>query len=188
MVKLLFQLVACFGLATVSLTAAGQEPVRYPIQIADFAQWEKFPAECAGYRRSTIRSYAPALANYSVTYQSSGSMLVNAVTLYFYPPAKDTSAQLRSEVAQVLNSHEGAFVVDRRVINLDAKGKKYDATLVSFEFPDLMTGSRQPLNSQLWIVFLETGTFKVRSTSPADQRGEAEAAVQGLLQCVAWST
>lgn len=104
--KKLIPLLVCFSLAIVSLTAASQETTRYPIEIADFQQWEKFPAQCADYRRSTVRAYAPALADYSVAYQSFGNKLKNAVTLFFYPRMKDSSVQLRAEVSEVLNAHQ----------------------------------------------------------------------------------
>ncbi|KRB82091.1 hypothetical protein ASE26_14440 [Duganella sp. Root198D2] len=175
-------------MATVSLTAAGQESTQYPIEIADFQKWQKFPAECAGYRRSTVRAYAPEFSNYSVTYHSFGSTLKNAVTLFFYPRPSDSSAQLQKEVSAVLNAYEDAYLVSRRQIKLEAKGKTYDAAVITFEFSDTVDGSRQPLSSQLLLVFLEKGTFKVRSTSLAEQADAAEAAVLELLQCVAWST
>lgn len=186
--KHLCPLLVGFTLATASLTAAGQEITRYPVEMTDFEQWEKFPAECSEYRRTKVRAYAPALADYSVTYQSYGGLLQNAVTLYFYPRMKDSSAQLRAEISQVLNAYQDAHIVNRREINLEAKGKTYDATLITFEFADPVVENRQSVSSQLLIVFLDTGTFKVRSTSPAKQGVEAEAAVQKLLHCVAWST
>jgi hypothetical protein len=188
MLKRLLPLVVCFGLATVSLGAAGQELTRYPAEIPDFAQWEKFPAECAGYRRATVRAYAPALTDYSVAYQSYGGTLQNAVTLFFYPRMKDPSVQLRAEESEVLNAHQDAYIANRRAITLESKGKKYDASLITFEFADNVAGFRQNLSSQLLIVFLEKGTFKVRSTSPAEQGVAAEAALRELLQCVAWSS
>lgn len=186
--KKLIPLLVCFSLAIVSLTAASQETTRYPIEIADFQQWEKFPAQCADYRRSTVRAYAPALADYSVAYQSFGNKLKNAVTLFFYPRMKDSSVQLRAEVSEVLNAHQDAQIVNRRAIKLEAKGKAYSATLITFEYTDIIGEKRQSLSSQLLIVFLDTGTFKVRSTSPAEHGTDAEAGVLELLQCVAWST
>ncbi|MGW8394772.1 hypothetical protein [Pseudoduganella sp. HUAS MS19] len=188
MFQRVLSLVICVGFATASLTASGQDHTSYPVEIADFAHWEKFPAECAGYRRSTVRSYAPALANYSVTYQSFGSTLQNAVTLFFYPRTKDSSAQLQAEESQILNAYKDAHIVNRRSINLESNGKKHDATLITFEFTGSMAEGRSKLSSQLLIAFLETRTFKVRSTTLAETGTEAEAAVQELLQCVAWAT
>jgi hypothetical protein len=147
-------------------------------------EWEKFPADCAGYRRSTVRTYAPALTDYSVTCQSDGSMLRNTATLYFYPRMKDAAVQLRSEVSEVLNAHQDGHIVNRREIDVEAKGKKYSATLITFEFTDRIAEYRQSFSSQLLMVFLDTGTFKVRSTSLVEQAVEAEAAVRQLLS---WS-
>jgi len=186
--KHLCRSLVCFGLATVSMIAVSQEVTKYPVNLTEFEQWEKFPAECPGYRRSTVMAYAPALADYSVTYQSYGSALTNAVTLYFYPRLKDSAAQIQAEVSQVLKTHQDAYVMNRRAINLEAKGKTYDATLIAFDFADPIVENKQSVSSQLLIVFLDTGTFKVRSTSPVEQAGEAEAAVRQLLQCVSWST
>jgi len=186
--KCLYPLLVGFSLATASLTAASEEMTTYPVTLTDFAQWEKFPAECPGYRRATVRAYAPALADYSVAYQSYGSALRNVATLYFYPRMKDSSAQIQEEVSQVLKSHQGAHVVSRREIKLEAKGKAYDATLVTFEFSDPIVENKPSVSSQLLIAFLENGTFKVRSTAPAVQGAEAEAAVLELLKCVTWSS
>lgn len=186
--KQFVRLLVCFSLVTASLAVAAQESTKYPAEIADFQKWEKFPAECAGYRRSTVRAYAPALADYSVTYQSFGSMLRNTVTLFFYPRKEDTSAQLRAEVSEVRNAHKDAQIVNRRAIKLEANGKAYDATLITFEFTDRIAENPQKLSSQLLIVFFDSRTFKVRSTSSAEQGGEAEVAVRKLLQCVAWLT
>lgn len=184
----LVSIAACLVLAGHFLVATGQPLPRYPAPVPDFAQWERFPAECASYRRGPVTAYAPALANYSVGYDRYDAALQNAVTLYFYPRMKDPAAQLRAEEALVLKAHPDGRVVDRRSFTLEREGTSYDATLVTFEFSDIFAARRQSLSSQLWIMFLNSGTFKVRSTAPLDQAALSEGSVRQLLQCVAWPT
>jgi hypothetical protein len=182
----LFSFVVCVALTGNPLVATGQSLPRYPAPVPDFAQWERFPAECASYRRSAVTAYAPALADYSVAYDRYDATLQNAVTLFFYPRMKDPAAQLRAEEAEVTNAHRDGHVVGRRSLVLERDGTSYEATLVTFEYGGLFAGKQQSLNSQLWVVFLRSGTFKVRSTAPIDQAVLSEASVQQLLQCVAW--
>jgi hypothetical protein len=163
--------------------------IRRPRANADLSEiWElRFPAECGSYRRGVVTAYAPALADYSVAYDVYDSALQSAVTLYFYPRMKDPAAQLRAEEAEVSIAHRGAHVVGRRSLVLERDGTSYKTTLVTFEYGGLFAGKQQSLNSQLWVVFLGSGTFKVRSTAPIDQAVLSEASVQKLLQCVRWS-
>jgi hypothetical protein len=178
---------ACASLACSPVVATSQSLPRYPAPVPDFAQWEKFPAECAGYRRGVVTAYAPALTDYSVAYDRYDPTLQNAVTLYFYPRMKDPAAQLRAEEAEVTNAHRNGHVVSRRSLVLEREGASYEATLVTFEYGGLIAGKQQSLNSQLWVVFLSSGTFTVRSTAPIDQAALSEASVQQLLQCVRWT-
>lgn len=182
----LFSLTACLFLIGHSLVATGQSFSRYPSPVPDFAQWEKFPAECAGYRRGVVTAYAPALADYSVAYDRHDATLQSAATLFFYPRMKDPAAQLRAEEAEVLQAHPTGRVVDRRSFVLERESTSYDAKLVTFEFSGLFAAKQQLLSSQLLVVFLNTGTFKVRSTAPVDQAALSEVSLRQLLQCVAW--
>jgi hypothetical protein len=184
--KFLFSYLVSVALASNALVATGQSFPKYPAPLPEFAQWERFPAECASYRRGVVTAYAPAMADFSVAYDRYDATLQNAVTLFFYPRMKDPAAQLRAEEAEVANAHRDAHVVSRRSLVLEREGTSYDATLVTFEYGGSLAGKQQSLNSQLWVVFLASGTFKVRSTAPIDQAVLSEASVQQLLQCVRW--
>lgn len=184
----LFSLVACLFLAGQSLVATGQSVSGYPAPVPDFAQWEKFPADCAGYHRGAVTAYAPALADYSVAYDRYDAVLQNAVTLFFYPRFQDMTAQLRAEEAEVLKAHPNGRIVDRRSFVLEREGRSYDATSVTFEFGGFFAAKQQSLNSELLVVFLRAGTFKVRSTAPVGQAAMSGASVRQLLQCVAWAS
>jgi hypothetical protein len=181
-----FSFVVYVALACNPLVVTGQSFPRYPAPVSDFAQWDRFPAECASYRRGVVTAYAPALSDYSVAYDRYDATLQNAVTLFWYPRMKDSAAQLRAEEAEVSNAHRDGHVVSRRSTVLERGGTSYEGTLITFEFGGLFAGKQQLLNSQLWVVFLRSGTFKVRSTAPSDQAVLSEASVQQLLQCVAW--
>ncbi len=133
-----------------SLDAASQSLSGYPALVPDFAQWDKFPAECAGYKRGRIIAYAPAMADFSIAYDRRDADLQNAVTLYFYPRMKDSQAQLRAEEDEVMRVHRGGRVVDRRSISIDHQGTGTDATLITFEFTDVFAGRLQAVASQLW--------------------------------------
>jgi len=184
--RCLLSILVCVSFAGDPIAASGQSFHKYPATVPDFAQWDRFPAECASYRRGGVTAYAPALADYSVAYDRYDAALQNAVTLYFYPRMKDPAAQLRAEEAEVTNAHRDGHVVGRRSLVLEREGASYEATLVTFEYGGLFAGKQQPLNSQLWVVFLKSGTFKVRSTAPIDEAALSETSVQQLLQCVKW--
>jgi hypothetical protein len=183
----LFSLLVAVAFASGPPFAMGQSSPRYPAPISDFAQWERFPAECAGYHRGVVTAFAPALTNYSIAYARHDDTLQNEVTLYLYPRLNDRDAQLRAEEAEVMSVHPKARVVGRRSLVLERDGMSYEAALIGFEYDDLFAGTRQTLNSQLWVVFRWSGTFKVRSTAPIDQAALSEASVRQLLQCVAWA-
>jgi hypothetical protein len=178
-------LVTSLALAS-PLVAAGQAPPKYPAPIPDFAQWERFPAECAGYHRGRVTAFAPGLTNYAIGYDRRDAALQGTVTLYFYPRLNDRDEQLRAEEAEVMSVHPGGHVVGRRSVALERDGRSYEATVIGFEFDGMFAGKQQPLTSQMWLVFQWSGTFKLRTTAPVDQAAASEASVLQLLQCVAW--
>ena len=112
--------------------------------------------------------------------------LQDAVTLYFYPRMNDAAAQVAQEEAQVLQSHPGARVLDRRDLPLQRNGATYTARLATFEFEEVFAGRLQRVSSQLLVAFRALGTFKARSTAPFAQAVQAQASFLRLLEGVAW--
>ena len=159
----------------------------YPSEVTNFAEFERFPAKASGYRRGKVTAYAPALADYSVAYDAFGSVLQNAVTLYFYPRMIDTAAQLSAEKAEVAKAHPGARVISERTLTLQQASRAYEATVVTFAYASNFEGRWQDVSSQLVVVFLPQGTFKVRSTAPIAQGALAENALRQLLAEVSWA-
>lgn len=167
------------------------DPVRrdasYPSAITDFGEFERFPAKVSGYRRGKVIAYARAFADYSVAYNSYSPVFQNAVTLYFYPRTDDPTTQLAAEKAGVLRAHPGARVTSERPIRIQEANGDYDSTVVTFEYAANFAGRLQDVSSQLIVVSLPHGTFKVRSTAPVEQGALAEAALRQLLGQVAWA-
>ncbi|MGN6528077.1 MAG: hypothetical protein ACTHL8_16945 [Burkholderiaceae bacterium] len=166
--------------------AAPGVPGIYPAPVADFGRWDRFPAEVAGYRRGAVVRYAPGLVDYSIAYDRMDAQVQDAVTLYFYPRMNDAAAQVAQEEAQVLQSHPGARVLDRRDLPLQRNGATYTARLVTFEFEEVFAGRLQRVSSQLLVAFRALGTFKARSTAPFAQAVQAQASFLRLLDGVAW--
>jgi hypothetical protein len=161
-------------------------PGVYPAPVEDFGRWDRFPAEAAGYRRGAVVRYAPGLVDYSIAYDRDDAEVQDAVTLYFYPRMNDAAAQVAREEAQVLQSHPGARVLDRRDVPLQRNGATYTARLVTFEYEQVFAGRLQRVSSQLLVAFRALGTFKARSTAPSAQAAQAQAAFLRLLDEVAW--
>ncbi len=167
------------------LGASAQSAPGYPVQVRDFAHWDSFPAQCAGYRRGDVVAYAPALADYSIGYNLGSQH--TAVTLFFYPRHGEIPAQVRDEEAEVLGAHPDSRVVSHRVVALERDGKPFKAAVITFEFNSVPPSSGEPLSSELWLVFLPSKTFKVRSTGPVRRAAQSDAEVRQILECVAWS-
>ncbi|HEX7688538.1 MAG TPA: hypothetical protein VF453_12570 [Burkholderiaceae bacterium] len=161
-------------------------PGIYPAPVEDFGRWDRFPVEVAGYRRGAVVRYAPGLVDYSIAYERMDAELQDAVTLYFYPRMNDAAAQVAQEEAQVLQSHPGARVLDRRDLPLQRNGATYTARLATFEFEEVFAGRLQRVSSQLLVAFRALGTFKARSTAPFAQAVQAQASFLRLLEGVAW--
>lgn len=181
-------LCGCFGTdpTLADTTAAMHLAGVYPATVADFGRYDKFPAEVAGYRRGPALRYAPGLAHYSISYGRDDATLVDDVSLFFYPRMNDIDAQLRTEEAEVLQTHRAVRLVSRKTIRLERDGAGYEARVTNFEYDDLFHGRVQPLASQLLVVFRAQGVFKLRSTAPLAQATQAEGAMLQLLQGVAW--
>ena len=157
----------------------------YPSRIADFGQYERFPAAVAGYRRGVVTAYAPALLDYSVAYDRYDEQLQNAITLYFYPRLPGN--QLEAEQSEVTRVHRGAMVRSNKEVTLQGRGGVYNASLISFEYEDTFAGRQQHVSSQLLLVLLPTRSFKVRSTAPVGQAEVAEGAMLKVVEGVAWT-
>ena len=183
------RLAALVLLLPLALALVVHADVRAAIPVADFGRFDSFPASVAGYARGDVMAYAPHLADFSIAYDSRSFSLQNAVTLFFYPHRHDDpAAQLADEEQQVLRAHEGARVVGRRDVTLSHGAASREATLVSFEFDGDFAGSRQPLASQLLLVFRGRNVFMVRSTAPQSQGALAERAMLELVQRVDWES
>jgi hypothetical protein len=179
-----FVLALAAGLAPAVALAGG-----YPARVADFGEFDHFPATVGPYVRGHVTAYAPALADFSIGYDARSFSLANAVTLYFYPRRHaSVDEQLQDEEQQVLRAHEGARVTARRSVTLARDGASREARLVSFAFDGDFAGQAQPLASQLLLVMREHGVFMVRSTAPAAQGALAEHAMLDLVQRVDWDS
>jgi len=159
----------------------------YPSEITNFAESERFPTQASGYRRGKVIAYAPALADYSIAYDAFGSILQNAVTLYFYPRISDTGVQLSAEKLEIAKAHPGTRVVSERTVTLQQANRNYEATVVTFVYASNFAGRWQDVSSQLVLVFLPQSTFKVRSTAPVKQGALAENSLRQLLAEVSWA-
>ncbi len=160
----------------------------YPATITDFGEFERFPAEVAGYHRGNATAYAPNLVNYSIAYDQYNGELHNTVTLYFYPKADNTAQHQQEAESAVFQANAESKLVSRRSMTVPYNGQSFAATLTTFEYERQFAGKKQRVSSQLLMVFLPTKTFKVRSTAPLDQAARAEAAMLHLLEGLAWAS
>lgn len=158
----------------------------YPAPIAHFGREDKFPLAVAGFRRGPAIAYAPGMVDYAIAYASTDPAVQSEVTLYFYPRMGDGAAQLRDEVQEVLQSHPGARLVDRRIRSLVREGAPYEAQVVDFQYDAVFHGRLQPVASRLVLVLRAQAAFKARSTAPLAEADAAAAALDRLLANVAW--
>lgn len=159
----------------------------YPAEVKDFSEISKFPAEVSGYLRGEVIAYAPGLSSFSIAYDRYDEQLQNAVTLYFGPQLKDTSAQILNEKTAIINAHPDSRIVAEKVLKLSKNGRTYKATLVTFEYTETFAGRSQKLMSFLLITFTSQWRVKVRSTTPISQGAIAESNLIPFLEGVSWA-
>jgi hypothetical protein len=160
----------------------------YPARVADFGQFDHFPATVGPYKRGDVVAFAPRMSDFSIAYDSRAPDLDSAVTLYFYPRRFEVARQMHAEEDGVLQVHPGARVVARRAISIKHGDATSEAVLETFEYEGKFSGESQPLTSQLLMVFRDRSLFKVRSTAPALQGAQAELAMLALVQAIDWDS
>ena len=173
-------------LTALALLMVGGNAASAPRVLPEFQEFDRFPAQAAGYTRGEIVEYAPAMSMYSVAYNRFDNEVQSAVTLYIKPRTPDIPRQIKDEEAAITTAHVGARVTSRESIVITQGDVSFEATLIRFEFDDVFANKRQRVSSLLLLSFQPDATFKVRATAPGGQAEVAGRAMLSLLERIRW--
>lgn len=177
-----------FSVSLAATPVVFAQAVGFPREVADFGQFERYPAETAGFQRGRVVEYMPPMRDFSVSYNLYDERLQVAATLYSYVADRDGPSLLAAEVAGVQHARPGVRVVSQETRTLLARdGTTHPAQVAIFGFEDNFAGQRRPLWSQLVLVVRGDRAFKVRVTAPAEQGAEVDTRVMRLLGAVGWA-
>jgi hypothetical protein len=173
-------------LTVLACLTVSEYTVGAPRVLPEFKEFDRFPAQAAGYTRGEVVEYAPSMAMYSIAYNRFDNEVQSAVTIYIKPKTPDVAQQIQGEESAITAAHVGARVTSRESIVIKQGDASFEATVIRFEFEDVFARNRQAVSSLLLLSFQPDATFKVRATAPAGQSQDAEHAMLKLLENIRW--
>ena len=168
---------ACPGLAL-------QRP-DYPLEIT--GELKNFPPAAAGYKRSGMTMFKPDMEDYSVSYDFSGPLLNNIVSLYFYNGFPDLASQWEVEKEQIPRAHFSAKLLSERPATFRKNGVTYPALVATYRYEEIVEARQLQFFTELILVSHPLRFFKVRSTSLFSEATAAAAKTRELIEAIDWA-
>lgn len=179
----------------VSLPVGGQAQVRQikvrPTQIyTNGPSHFQFPPKIVEFQREpSISQFDRDGRDIGVGYNSLDHKI--AATVFVYPirhqPPDDTlEGHFGSCKAEVMHRHDDAKLVSEGKVQITPGGQKQDGLHATFTFTDMFAHERQPLRSESYLFTYQQSFVLYRFTFPSGQQGEAEPAIKGFVDGLAW--